>query len=104
MLVVIFRSKLRAEYAEEYRSWAERIDALANTMPGFLGIQSYANTSGERVSISYFENDKDLLAWREHPEHLAVQQLGREKFYESYSVEVCRLERAYDFPLASDMP
>jgi len=29
-----------------------------------------------------------LRAWREHPEHLKAQALGRQKFYEEYTLYV----------------
>ncbi|HTN77156.1 MAG TPA: antibiotic biosynthesis monooxygenase [Pirellulaceae bacterium] len=98
MMVVIFRSRLRTEHANEYVEMAQKIDALAERMPGFLGIKSYATSDGERVSISLFASPEALAAWREHPEHREAQRLGRERFYSEYHIEVCQLERAYHFP------
>ncbi len=95
MIVVIFRSRLRPQHADEYTQVAAKIDALAHSMPGFLGIQSYAGADGERVSISTFADEASLRAWREHPEHVAAQKLGREKFYSEYRVQVCELTREY---------
>ena len=95
MLLVVFRSRLHPEHATEYAIVAARINALAASMPGFLGIKSFAATDGERVSISSFADEASLKHWREHPEHLAAQKLGREKFYSEYSVQVCRIEREY---------
>lgn len=95
MLLVVFRSRLKPEHAAEYAVVAARINALAASMPGFLGIKSFTATDGERVSISSFVDEASLKLWREHPEHLATQMLGREKFYSEYSVQVCRIEREY---------
>lgn len=36
-----------------------------------------------------------MRAWREHPEHQTAQQLGRERWYEAWSVEVAVIGRAY---------
>ncbi len=95
MIVVIFRSRLRPEHAEEYAQMAARIDMLAKSMPGFLGIKSFTAADGERVSISTFADEASLRAWREQPEHREAQRQGREKFYSQYSVQVCRLDREY---------
>jgi hypothetical protein len=32
-----------------------------------------------------------------HPEHRAAQKLGRERFYETYSVQVCEVKREARF-------
>ena len=38
-----------------------------------------------------------LQAWREHPEHRAAQALGRERFFASYRIQVCTVDRDYGF-------
>jgi len=97
MIVTIFRSRLRPEHAEEYAAVAARMDALAHTMPGFLAIKTFTAADGERVSIVEFADDETQRAWREHPEHREAQRLGRERFYQEFRIQVCKLERAHDF-------
>lgn len=98
MIVVIFRSRLRAEHAQQYEAMAARMDALAREMPGFVSIRSYVAEDGERVSIVEFANEATAKAWREHPEHREAQRLGRERFYSEYQVQVCDETRRYAFP------
>ena len=38
-----------------------------------------------------------IAAWRANAEHLVAQKLGREVWYERFSLKVARVERAYDF-------
>jgi len=33
-------------------------------------------------------SEESIRAWKEHPEHLLAQTAGRERWYESYSVQV----------------
>ena len=66
-------------------------------MPGFLGIKSYVAEDGENVSISRFESEAALTAWREHPEHREAQRIGRERIYASYSIEVATVIRSSAF-------
>lgn len=97
MIVTIFRSRLRPEHAAEYALVADRIHALAATMPGFVGIRAYVADDGERVSIVEFADQQTHNAWRDHPEHQQAQQLGRERFYSTYNIQVCELARQHTF-------
>lgn len=96
-MIVIFRSRLRPEHHAEYEQLAPRIEQLARSMPGFVSLDSYTDSSGKRVSIIEFASEETLRAWRDHPEHLEAQRLGRERFYSEYSLEVCDRRRESTF-------
>ena len=51
------------------------------------------------ITISYRENEEAITAWKAQAEHLAAQQSGREAWYASYVVRVCKVERAYGFEI-----
>jgi len=61
---------------------------LARSMPGFISYKVFAAADGERCSIIEFESPELLQAWREHPEHREAQRLGRELFYEEYTLQI----------------
>ncbi len=86
--------KSGAGVAEEYSALSARMRELVEGMPGFLGIKSYVADDGENVSISRFESEEALAAWREHPEHRTAQRIGRERIYANYSLEVTRVIRS----------
>ena len=88
MVLVVFRSRLRPERADEFRALAEKMLELARSMPGLVSYKSFASEDGERCSVIEFESAEQLLAWREHPDHVQAQQLGRERFYEAYTLQV----------------
>ena len=88
MVVVVFRSRLRPENADEFHALGEEMLERARGMPGFLSYTSFRSDDGERCNIIEFESHEHLQAWREHPEHAAAQQRGRERFYEEYSLQV----------------
>ena len=88
-VIILFRSRLRADAEPEYSRWAARMDELAHRQPGFLAIKTFRADDGERVSIVEFASEADALAWRAHPEHREAQGLGRERFYADYEVTVC---------------
>jgi heme-degrading monooxygenase HmoA len=70
---------------------------LAESMPGFISYKVYLSEDGERVSIIEFESAEHLRAWREHPEHREAQKIGRERFYESYTLHVAEPTRESRF-------
>jgi heme-degrading monooxygenase HmoA len=89
-VVTIFRSRLREGVDHEYATAAERILDLARSQPGFVSFEHYAAGGGERVSIVTFASAADHEAWRDHPEHVEAQRLGRERFYAEFRIQVCR--------------
>lgn len=93
MFIVIFRAKLRT-LDEEYSKTAARLRDLALTEFGC--IEFHALTEGsEEIALSYWPSEESIQLWKSHPEHLAAQKMGREKWYESYSVQVAEISRGY---------
>ncbi len=97
-IVTVFRSRLRPESVDEYHETAQRILDLARTMPGFVDFKSFEADDGERVSVVTFATMADHRAWRDHPEHRAAQQLGRDRFYASYDISVSEVVGESHFP------
>ncbi len=92
---VIFTS-IRTVDDNGYADMAQRMVDLASTFPGFLGIESARTDLG--ITVSYWESLESIRNWKQNSEHLVAQQLGREKWYSSYALRVCKVERAYQFP------
>ncbi len=101
MYVTVFRSRLRPGVEAEYRAEAEKMLELASAMPGFSSFKTFSAEDGERVSLVEFDSEETLRAWREHPEHRRAQQLGRERFYSEYAVQVCKQVRNSKFEAPS---
>ncbi len=97
MVVTIFRSRLRPEHEPEYHHVADRMRELAQAMPGFISIKTFAAPDGERVSLVEFDSEANHNAWRDHPAHREAQRLGRERFYSEYRIQVGQVERDYGF-------
>lgn len=97
MPIVIFRSRLRPEAADEYRQLAPRMLELARQVPGFVSFKSFEAEDGERVGIAEFDGEESLKAWREHPEHRQAQRAGRDRLYSEYKIQVCESIRESSF-------
>jgi heme-degrading monooxygenase HmoA len=102
MMVVVFRARPAAEgFSEEYQHWLDRMAGLAREMPGYVSSRSFVAEDGERLNLIEWNSGEALRAWATHPEHLAAQKLGRQKFYAEYHLQVCELVRESKFTRSS---
>jgi heme-degrading monooxygenase HmoA len=97
---VIFRSELSSDPAG-YQDAAAEMEAIAARQPGYLGFHS-ARSDGHGISISYWQTDDDIRRFKSHADHLWAQREGRNRWYRRYSVEVCEVQRHYQFDRAAD--
>jgi len=97
MIVTIFRSRLRPGVSGDYEPTADRMDALAVTMPGYISHKGFLAEDGERVTIVEFESEEAVRNWRMHPEHAAAQKAGRDLFYEESGVQTREVLRQSNF-------
>jgi heme-degrading monooxygenase HmoA len=93
-IAVIFTS-VRSAQNEGYDAMARRMEELAATQPGYLGVEAARENLG--ITVSYWATEADALAWKLVGEHLHAQMRGRSEWYESYRVRIARVERAYGF-------
>ena len=93
MFVVIFRARAR-KLDDQYARVAARMRELAIAEFGCLEFHAVAEGIDE-VALSYWPDEDSIRRWRSHPEHLLAQQAGRERWYESYSVQVAAITREY---------
>jgi heme-degrading monooxygenase HmoA len=94
MFIVIFRARIRT-FDAEYSRLAERMRALA--LGEFGCLEFHAVTEGrDEIALSYWRDEESIRAWKEHPEHVLAQEAGRERWYESYSVQVAEVSRQYE--------
>ncbi|MCA9626376.1 MAG: antibiotic biosynthesis monooxygenase [Myxococcales bacterium] len=104
MWITVFRNRLRTDAAADYGDVASRMKALAQRMPGYIGFKTFSADDGERVSLVEFDSLEALLAWKNHPEHRAAQERGRQAYYSEYSVQSAEIARDYRFSLDPQQP
>jgi heme-degrading monooxygenase HmoA len=93
MIVTVFRHRLNARASDEYNALLTRIVELSKTIPGYVSQKRFTADDGERVTIVEFATEEGQQAWSTHPEHVAAMQLGRQKFYSEFKVQVCDVRR-----------
>lgn len=62
---------------------------------GFLGVESARGSNGFGITVSYWQSEKDIKAWKANGEHRLAQELGRNQWYNSFMIRVCKVERNY---------
>ena len=97
MIITVFRSRLKAGAKEEYLEWAERIAAIARTMPGYVSHKGFTAEDGERVTIVEFRDEESQRAWAVEARHLEAKKKGRADFYAEYRIQVCDVVRESAF-------
>ena len=91
---VIFTARRTESDEEGYAEAAARMEELAENQRGFLGIETARDpVSGWGVTVSYWESEADIAAWRNHAEHVEVQRSGRARWYDAFHLRVARVER-----------
>ena len=98
MIVVLFESRPRADIdSVAYEEAFERMYGLVSQMSGFVSIDGYSKDDGTELAVVRFESERTLEAWKNDPDHLAVQARGREEFYDAYKITVATQIREYEF-------
>lgn len=98
---VIFRSQ-RTPGDAGYGVMADRMVELAAQQPGFLAVDSVHDTSGAGITVSYWSSLESIHRWRDEAEHRLAQAHGREQWYASFSLEICRVESAREWTKPAD--
>ena len=96
-IAVIFVAQRTGGDDAGYASAAAAMDRLAAKQQGYLGIDSVRGADGLGITVSYWASDADAKAWRDHPEHVAIRDAGRDRWYSHYSLHVGEITRSYDW-------
>jgi heme-degrading monooxygenase HmoA len=91
---VIFTNH-QTDQLEGYSETAQLMEKLASEAPGYLGMDHARDQIG--ITISYWESTEAIARWKAQVDHQNAQLLGKSKWYEKYSVRICKVEREYHF-------
>lgn len=92
---VIFVSERLADDPQGYAAASDSMAALAATQPGYRGADAARDGEGIGITVSYWADEASAVAWRQHPEHAAIRELGRGRWYRWYRLHVAAIGRSY---------
>jgi len=96
---VIFAAQRTAGDAG-YGAMADRMSELARAQPGNIGVETTRNEAGFGITVSYWQDEASILAWKARAQHLVAQKMGKERWYTHYTLRVAKVERQYSGPEA----
>ena len=98
MVITIFKVRMKPGVdAKEYGARVASLVGQAQKIPGFKSLKGYRAEDGEELILVEFENEQSLKQWREHPDHVIAQGLGRSTYYSEYQVQICTPIRESNF-------
>ena len=95
---VIFASQRKGEDDNGYEDTAEHMLLLAAAQPGYLGVEHARRADGFGITVSYWDSEESIKAWKLQAEHTAARKRGRLEWYEHFEMRVAKVERAYAGP------
>lgn len=101
-IAVIFLSVRTDDDHAAYAAAADAMDKLAARQPGYRGMESVRGGDGLGITVSYWADDASAKAWRDNPDHKAVRDMGRARWYERYDLVVAEVTRDYDWHRPAD--
>jgi len=69
--------------------------ALAQTIEGFIGIESAR--SGLGITVSYWKHMDAINNWRENAEHLVAKDRAKQGWYKSFTSTIAKIESSRRF-------
>jgi len=94
MYAVIFKAEIN-KTDKAYSTMAGRMRELAINEYGCIKFSSVTDGNNE-IAISYWNSKEQIKEWKQNKEHLKAQELGKNKWYKTYSVEILEVINQYE--------
>lgn len=97
MIVVIFELEPKSGRVPAYFDIAAKLRPLLDGIDGFISIERYESltTQGKYLSLSFWQNEEAVKAWRNLQPHRSAQGRGRSKIFQNYRLRVASVDRDY---------
>lgn len=93
MVVVIFEVFFKPGQEAAYLEIARKLREHVLQAPGFIGMERFRSIAneGKICSVSFWEDEASVEAWKNFPQHLAAQQHGKEHLFAKYRIRVAKV-------------
>ncbi len=90
---VIFSNVRTEQDPRGYAAMADQMVELAFRQPGFLGVESVRDVEGQGITVSYWESEEAIQAWKADTAHQVAQAKGKADWYADYRLRVALVQR-----------
>lgn len=91
---VIFTSTL-VEAVDGYFEMNAKMKELVTKQDGFIGLDGLRAEIG--ITVSYWKDLESIKKWKANAEHIAAQNMGKSKWYNTFKIRIAKVEIDYDF-------
>lgn len=97
MIAVLFEANAVAEKQARYLELAAQLRSELDNVKGFIAIERFQSlsTEGKILSLSWWENEEAVLAWKRNTLHQAAQREGQQTIFAHYRIRVVQVLREY---------
>ncbi|MFO6296804.1 antibiotic biosynthesis monooxygenase family protein [Rahnella selenatireducens] len=97
MIAVLFEADAIPKHQDRYFQLAAELKPLLDDVEGFISIERFQSlsTPGKILSLSWWENEESVLAWKKNVTHQAAQSEGRNTIFSFYRIRVVQVLRDY---------
>lgn len=97
MIFVLFEVTVKEAFIKDYLALTAELREDLLKMPGFIRIERFSSMAnkGKLLSLSVWENEQAVAAWRNKINHRIAQQQGRNLLFENYTIAIASALRVY---------
>jgi heme-degrading monooxygenase HmoA len=97
MIAVIFEVEPAEGREEDYLAMAATMRAELQKQPGFVSVERFRSITnpGKLLSLSFWQDEESVRAWRCHAGHRGAQRAGRDGMFAGYRLRVAAVLRDY---------
>lgn len=106
MVIVISEMVFNDNCTDDYLNVAASLKESLMNAKGFIRSERFSSLARERkiLSMSLWEDEHCVEAWRNLVEHRQGQRQGRDALFESFRITVASIVRQYDMEERSQAP
>lgn len=97
MIAVIFEVAPAEGREEDYLAMAATMREELQRQPGFVSVERFRSITspGKLLSLSFWQDEEAVRAWRCHAGHRGAQRAGRDGIFAGYRLRVAAVLRDY---------
>lgn len=106
MIAIIFEVEPAEDQRDSYLARAAALRSSLEGHPGFISVERFESltTPGKMLSLSFFEDEASVTAWRQRQDHRESQAAGRNGVFSGYRLRVAQVLRDYGMADREEAP
>lgn len=106
MIAVIFELRAAPGQTDAYLHHAARLRPAVEALDGFISVERFRSLTDpdKLLSLSFFEDEAALAAWRNLPAHRAAQAAARDGILADYRLRIAEVNRDYGLHRRAEAP